>query len=117
MKFNEKDVFYELEADFDDLPVRGNALASGDDAEDKRVEDEIIERLNNGDVWAWASVKVTARWKGLEGTNYLGGCSYVDEKDFKSPGGYYEDMKAEALADLKDTIKKLQAKVCNVTVK
>jgi hypothetical protein len=116
MKFNEKDVTYTLEADFDDLEVRGNAIASGDDAYDKKVEDEIIARLENGDVWAWATIKVTAEWNGLEGVNYLGACCYKDEKDFKQPGGYYDDMKAEALADLKQTIKDLQSKVCNSEV-
>lgn len=116
MKFNEKDVTYTLEVDFDDLEVRGNALVSGDDAEDKKCEDNIINRLNDGDVWAWASVKVTAAWNGLEGVDYLGACSYADEADFKQPGGYWEDMKEQALADLKHNIKALQSKVCNVGV-
>lgn len=95
-------VVYAIEAEQDDIPIRGNALASGDDELDKQVEDELIERVNNGDVWAWASVKVTASIPGidLEGVDYLGGCSYKDEEDFKQPGGYYDGMKNEALADL-----------------
>src|SRR5688572_13886675 len=94
-QIDDNDLIYNLEADFDDIPVRGNALAFGDDAEDKRCEDEIIERLESGDVWAWASVKVTCCHKDLpeiEGVDYLGGCSYLDESDFKQPGGYYDDM-------------------------
>lgn len=94
-KFDESEVEYTIDAVMDDLQVRGNAIATGNDADDKACEDQIILRLNQGDIWAWASVKVTARWNGLEGIDYLGGCSYRDEKDFKQPGGYYSDMKAE----------------------
>lgn len=115
MKFKESDVIYTLEAEEDHLDVRGNALASGNDAEDKKYEDEIICRLENGDIWAWATVKVTASWNGIEGVDYLGGCSYEDEADFKRAGGYYDDMKAQALEDLKSNIKALQTKVCGVT--
>ena len=114
--FSKSEVAYTLEAEFDDIPVRGNAIVSGDDAEDKRIEDSILRRLENGDVWAWASVKVIASWNGIEGVDYLGACSYEDEDDFKQPGGYYEDMKAEALASLKVNIKALQEKVCNLVV-
>lgn len=115
-KFKESEVDYVLEVEMDNFPVRGNAIASGDDAEDKRVEDEILSRLNCGDIWAWGTVKVTALWNGFEGVDYLGGCSYRDEEDFKQPGGYFEDMKRQALADLKSNIKELQAKVCGLEV-
>lgn len=91
---------YTLEVEQDDIPVRGNAFSSGDDAEDRRVEDEILARLDDGDVWAWASVCVVARAGSVEGRAYLGGCSYRDEKEFCQPGGYYAQLKAEALADL-----------------
>ena len=36
--------------------------------------------------------------------------------EFKQEGGYYEDMKAQALEDLKRTIREMQAKVCCVEV-
>lgn len=110
-KLTENDVEFILEAKQDDLQVRGNALASGNYAEDKRVEDEIIERLDNGDIWAWASVKVTARWKEFEGVDYLGGCSYYDEKDFKQAGGYWEDMKATALDDLNKNVAQVRKRL------
>lgn len=116
MKFNEKDVTYTLEADYEDIPVKGNAMVSGNDADDKKVEDAIIKRLENGDVWAWAYVKVTATWNGLIGVDGLGCCSYADASEFKKPGGHYNDMKARALEDLKLNIKTLQSKVCNVEV-
>lgn len=115
-RFNEKEVIYTLEATQDDMAVRGNAIVSGDDAEDKKVEDQILDRLNHGDVWAWASVKVSASWNGFEGTDYLGACSYANETDFKQPGGYYDDMKAAALQDLKVLLREIQIKVCGVKI-
>lgn len=94
-----EDVQFEIEVEEDHIPVRGNALASGDDAEDKRVEDEIIARLENEDVWAWASVRMVATWRGLTADDYLGACCYKDEDDFKKDG-YYEDMKNNAYNSL-----------------
>lgn len=100
-------VTFTLEVEQDELSdLRGNALASGDDEVDKKYEDEIMARVDRGDVWAWASVCVRAEWRGMEGENYLYGCSYKDEADFKQPGGYYDDMKRDAYADL---IEKLNA--------
>lgn len=101
----EDEVTYTLDCQPEDIPVRGNALASGDDKEDRRAEDEIIERLENGDTWAWASVLVRAEWNGFTGTDGLGCCSYRDEADFCQPGGYYEDMKQQALYDLHRTVR------------
>ena len=90
---------YQIEIEQDDISVRGNAIASGDKATDKAVEDEIIERLDNGDTWAWCSVCVVAEAGGVEGRAYLGACSYKDEEDFRR-GGYYEQMQEEAKEDL-----------------
>lgn len=80
----------------EDMPVRGNAMASDDDAADKEVEDEIIRRLDDGDEWAWCVVRVRASLHGQHADAYLGGCSYRDEAEFKA-GGYFEDMRDEAL--------------------
>jgi hypothetical protein len=88
----------------DEIPVRGNALASGDDEEDRKYEDEILERLDNGDVWAWADVEVHVTLPdGRTGACRLGGCSYKDEADFKQDGGYYEDLVNEAVGEAYDT--------------
>lgn len=92
-----------IEAQQDELEVRGNALASGDDAEDTRTEDEIIARLDSGDVWAWATVKVTATWSGFEGSDTLGACSYESEENFKADG-HYTDMVSAALEELAQAI-------------
>lgn len=88
-----------INATQDDLPVRGNCIATDDKEFDKTVEDEILERLDGGDVWAWADVEVQATLPdGRTGSAYLGGCCYEDEADFKR-GGYYEGMILNAVED------------------
>jgi hypothetical protein len=108
------DIEYRLYADQDDLQVRGNASASGDDDDDKAYEDEIIERLDAGDIWAWATVKVEAvldiDGEEIIGEDYLGACSYADYADFIKPGHYYDDMKAQAKEDLFRTLHALVSK-------
>lgn len=47
-------------------------------------------------VWAWCSVEVKVSWNGLSESEFLGGCSYDSEADFKQPGGYYDDLVYEA---------------------
>jgi hypothetical protein len=88
-----------IEVEQDQTEVSGNAIATDDAEADAAVENEINERLNNGDVWAWAVVKVVASWSGFEGSDVLGACSYKDEAEFKE-GGYYADMVETALAEL-----------------
>jgi hypothetical protein len=103
-KLKASEVEFSLDVEQDDVPVRGNALCSGDDELDKQAEDEILTRLRWGDPWAWAQVTVTAMWNGFFGHAHLGGCSYRDAKEFCQPGGYYDDLCKEALDDLNDSI-------------
>jgi hypothetical protein len=107
-----EDVEFELIAEYESIPVRGNAIASGDNEFDKKVEDEIIERLDSGDVWAWASVEVKAKYKGLKASDFLGACCYKDENDFKQPGGYYDDMKKIAFDALKKQVDEILSELC-----
>lgn len=87
-------------ASVDLAPVRGNAMASGDDEVDKACEDEIIRRLMDGDVWGWASVCVKVERKcphcgtGTGETQYdrLGCCTYKSTEDFVKSSGYFDDM-------------------------
>ena len=95
MTIEEKEQRYNVRliATQDDTPVRGNALSSGDDEDDRKYEDLILARLNTGDVWAWAQVEVQATLPdGRTGSAHLGGCCYEDEKDFKTDNPYYEDL-------------------------
>jgi hypothetical protein len=108
-------VTYRLYIEAEDIPVRGNAMASGDDALDKKVEDEILERLDSGDIWAWAHVTVEASAGEFTGEDTLGGCCYRDAAEFMQPGGYYEDMKSEAFNALKATLERACASLAEVT--
>lgn len=98
------EVKYTITVEQDEQAVRGNALASGDDAVDKAQEDEILARLDRGDVWAWAEVTVTAECAGFKGVDYLCGCCYENEAAFKEPGGYFPDMCAAALENLREVL-------------
>lgn len=78
----------------DDIPVRGNAVVSDDPEADRQMENDILARLADGDVWAWCQVEieVTDNDTGRTAREYLAGCNYADEQDFIENSGYYEDM-------------------------
>lgn len=105
------EVFFDAEPE--DLPVRGNAMASGDAVFDKAVEDEILDRLERGDIWAWFTghVVVTTSVDGVAftGHDYIGGCSYADRDDFlrDNRDGYLRDLRDRALADLTANVKRV----------
>ncbi len=102
---DKRTITYTLIVEQEDTPVRGNALASGDDTIDTECENEILARLDRGDVWAWAFVKVIAtleiEGETFTGTDCLGCCSYASEADFKAPDGYLPQMQDAACVDLK----------------
>lgn len=85
-----------------DTPYRGNALASGDDAVDRKAEQVIREKLEAGLEWAWCDLEVRAEAQdgALAGSDFLGCCSYDDLQHFESDG-YFHDMKVNAIAELK----------------
>lgn len=84
----------------EEIPVKGNAICSGDEDFDRQVESEILKRLEQDDVWAWATVRVTSEWECLSASEYLGCCCYADENEFREEGGYFDDMIHEALSNL-----------------
>lgn len=67
-----------------DVSIRGNVLASGDDAEDRAAEQDVTRRVADGDAWAWFDAVVTAEYEGVTATAALGACSYTDEASFRS---------------------------------
>ncbi len=81
----------------EDVSIRDNAIASGDDKADRECEDRIMADLENGNEWAWCGVEVRATLPGtvLSGSDFLGCCSFTDKEDFCT-SGCYDDMKAEA---------------------
>lgn len=103
-KLTENEVTFLVEHEPEDMPLEGNAMASGDDAVDQECYRYIRTELANGNDWAWCIVKVTATWQGFEGSDYLGGCSYTSEADFRQAGGYFDDMRAAALDALNERV-------------
>lgn len=101
------EVEWSITATVDDSPVHGNAIASGDDAFDKYVEEDILARLDANDVWVWATVTVTGKYRGVSASECLGQCSYDDEGDFKA-SDYYAAMRSDVLATLNLKISRLQ---------
>lgn len=100
--FDDSMVSYEIECFPEDTDVRGNAMASGDDDYDREVEDSILADLSDGNDWAWCTVRVTARYDGVDcavGQDYLGCCSYASREDFEACD-YCADMKDQAREDL-----------------
>lgn len=86
-----------------DVPLRGNALASGDDAVDRKAEQVIREKLAAGQEWAWCDLEVRAEVQDgyLTGSDFLGACSYDDLQDFIREGGYFHDMSVNAITELR----------------
>lgn len=74
-----------LDIEEEDTPLDGNASAWGE-PDDTTYANAIRARLEDGDVWAWAVVRVTVTDGVLEGTAYLGGCTYADAADFCTNG-------------------------------
>ena len=71
---------------------------------------EIYKRLES-DLWAWCYVTVSATISGcpLIGRAGLGGCSYFGgEVEFTQPGGYFDDLRREAQADLLRQIREVK---------
>jgi len=86
-------------------------MASGDDDIDREAEEWILAQLESGNDWAWCRVRVTARWKGFEGSDSLGACSYKSEADFCTEDGYFADMKQAALDELNEAVQDAAGKI------
>jgi hypothetical protein len=107
----EKDVVFSLSCEPEQAAIEGNASAI-DEETDRKYAAMIRRRLHAGNKWAWCAVKVTAKWRGFVGVDYLGCCSYNSEAQFRESGGYFIDMMTEALADLQRTVEDVHARLC-----
>lgn len=114
-ELTEAEVMFTVELEEEGVPVRGNFMASGDDAADKADEDAIIERLNGGDTFAWCCLKVTATWRTFSAHDYLGCCSFE--------GAIHQPVEAQAieLADdqgmKQEALKRLNQAIADVCAK
>lgn len=104
--FNTNEVEITVTAEPEDIEIKGQ-FDSGDAEQDAELERKIREESEWSE-WAWCTVKVTASWGGFEGTSNLGAVSILGENNperyFRETYGYFEDMKDEAIEDLKAEI-------------
>jgi hypothetical protein len=109
-KLTASEVTFTIELEPEDTEVRGNVVASDDDAIDKQCEDEILERLDRGDIEAWCCVKVTASWNGYHASESLGCCSFSGDYTPEVCINEY-GLKHEALGSLNANIELAYAKL------
>ena len=101
--------YYALSVAPEDMPVRGNVMASDNSDADRECEDRVLWELSAGNVWAWCCVRVTCTAGGVTGTAHLGGCSYASAEDFMAEDGYFSEMQAEARASLLERLEAASA--------
>lgn len=87
------------------MPIKGNLIASGCDKFDKLEEDKVIERLDNGEIYAWCIIIVKAFIDDVEAEAYLGGVSCKDwnevnriAKDY----GLFEEAACNLMNEIKE---------------
>jgi hypothetical protein len=99
-------ITYTLSIEQDDQPIRGNVSAI-DGETDRQAENWVYAQLNNGNLWAWCLVTVTASIERdgvtFEGKDYLGCCSYQNRGEFLQ-NGYYQDLREEARLQLQQKL-------------
>lgn len=86
-----EDITFTIECFPEDTSPRDNFAL--DCALEDNIIDDIMQDYENGNDWAWCMVKLTGQYRGFEGCDYLGCCSYKSEQDFIDNSGYYDDMK------------------------
>lgn len=102
-KLTEHEVEFTIDVEEDDIPVRGNLVCTEDPVFDKQCEDEVLARLERGDDTAWCVIKVTAKYRGVEASDILGGNSFAEGSAFAEEVAQtveHHGMKAQALEAL-----------------
>lgn len=102
IKFLEKNANIEIECLPEHMPVKGS-FDSGDEKLDIEQENKIYAELESGNQWAWCTVHVIAKYRGFMSDNYLGGCNYESENQFRDDD-YYKSMLDLAIQELAETI-------------
>ena len=115
-QLTQADVEFRIRCDPEDLPYVGfcsrvNAVI------DRQAEKWIHNQLKRGNEWAWCFVTVMATWQGFVGHSCLGGCSYRSEEEFCRPGGYFPELKKDALTDLNRVIERLRLLLAQLEAK
>ena len=113
-KLTESEVEFKVEITPSDVPVRGNALVSGDDDLDKEAEDEIIAALDAGDFTMWCDVVVTATWGEISEFVSVGACSYLTESDLMQE--LIPELRDEALHELNWRVRAVSNSIAQLAV-
>jgi hypothetical protein len=92
---------FTFEALPEETPIRGNASCI-DPETDRETEEMIESQLEEGNEWAWCTVKCTARLGDFVGVAYLGCCSFKSLSDFID--FYGKSVQDEAVEDLKEKL-------------
>lgn len=98
-------VSFKIETELEYTPIQDALSFKATGADHSKY----IKKVLNDDgfnPWLWCCVKVTASFKSLTGTAYLGQCAYKNEADFIK-GGYYEQMQDEAFEELKKQVEEI----------
>lgn len=83
----------------DDTQIE-DCFFTGDPSEDARICAK-IRADSEWNAWAWCTVEVTGEWHGLTARDYLFGCNYESEEDFRA-GGYFAEMQHNVACSLSE---------------
>ncbi len=98
----------ELFCESENMPIEGNASAIGPE-EDAETNAWIRAQLDSGNEWAWCVVHVRVTYRDIVSDQYLGGCSYRSEKEFRDCE--MPTMVSEAIGEINAA---LAARVCAI---
>lgn len=94
--------------EFEGFEIEFSAAPEDTNPADSFEFEEDIEMVRSG-ACEWFVARVTASKSGIIlGEDYLGGCAYANVCDFLE-GGYFEDMRAEAVRLARENLTKLNA--------
>lgn len=100
------EIFFSVDIDGESTRPEDH-FCSGEPEADAALCEQILRRLDRGDVWAWCCVIVRATveidGETFSGSDSLGGCSYSNEAAFRK-SGYFDDMVQAAIEDLERSL-------------
>lgn len=104
---------FSIDVSEDDTPVRGNFMQTDDPEQDTADENEILSRLDNGDMYAWCSVTVTAKFGDLEGSDSLHACNFAANITDKEIEDWvkFEGLKENAFANLMEKAAEIEKQI------
>jgi hypothetical protein len=87
-----------LEIQPEELPV-SQIINTGDEIWDQRVVAHINDDLMAGNLYAWFRAAVTAEWRQMEATEFLGGVPTVTNRNLEIPP-FFKTLKSRRITSL-----------------